>query len=88
MSFESTASHLGTSTNSIEQLLRGNASEGMANALGISSSAIQKFINGQSSDSIAEIVNISSAELQHLRNELDASGASGFILGLALANHK
>ena len=87
MSFESIASHIGTTTNSIEQLLNGRASDAMADPMGLSSSAIQKFLNGQASDNIADIINISSAELQHLRNELDSGGAIGFILGMAIAMH-
>jgi len=85
MSFDGTASQIGATTNAIEQLLSGYATDGVADALGVSSSAIQKFLDGRASDSIAGEININSAELQHIRNELDRSGAVGFILGLALA---
>lgn len=88
MSFEDTASKLGTSASAIQQLFKGHASDGLADSLAVSASAIQKFLNGQSSESIAEVLSISAAELQHLRNELDDSGAAGFILGLALGRSR
>jgi hypothetical protein len=85
MSFETMASHAGTTSNSIQQLLSGHATEGIGTSLGTSSSAVQKFLNGQASDGVASAIGISSSELQHLRNVLDAKAAIGFILGIAVA---
>ena len=86
MSFDTLAERAGISSNSIQQLLKGHATEGIGESLRITSSAVQKFLNGQASEGVASVCGISSSELQHLRNDMDEGGAIGFILGLAVGS--
>lgn len=85
MSFTDTTLHARTTSNSVQLLLNGQVTEGIASSLGTTAAALQKFINGQASDGLASAIAINSSELQHLRNDLDKKGAIGFILGLAIA---
>jgi len=85
MSFTHTASQTETSSNSVQLLLKGQVTEGIASSLGTTAASIQKFINGNISNGLESAIGINSSELQHLRNELDKGGAIGFILGLAIA---
>jgi len=83
MSLIGTASKVGTTSSSIEQLLKGKASVGIASALGTTTSSIQQFLDGGAPVGVASSLGITSSELQRLRNSLDTRGAIGFILGLA-----
>ncbi len=83
MSLIGTAAKIGTTPNSVDQLLNGTASVGIAAVLGTTPASVQQFLNGTATVGVAAVLGITPAELQELRNRLNDNGAIGFILGLA-----
>lgn len=84
MSFTGIASTAGTTSSSIEQLIRnGTGSAGLASTLSTTSSVITNFVNGQASAGIALAFGATTSSVQELRNMIGRDGAIRLILGLA-----
>jgi len=84
MSLTGLASKCGTTTTTVESLIKGVVGVGIASQLNVTTSSLQAFVNGGTSVGLASEMGITSSTLQELRNKIGREGAIGLIIGLAV----
>lgn len=84
MSLIGIASKAKITTASLDSLIAGKVTTGVALRIGATSNSLQEFLDGATSIALASLIGCTSSSLQELRGTIGREGAIGLLLGLCI----
>lgn len=82
------ASRMGVGTARVEELLNGQASNGLASALGTSTACVQDILAGKAPGGCAACLGITADAFHEIYSRIGRQGVIGLLLGVAIAKAK